>query len=153
MAIDLVARAVVLGLRALADEIEAGRIDAAAVLDHVGPPALAPAAPPAVPSPKHPRAKRRARRSRPAAPPTEEPAAAAPGPSEPSEPSEAARLVAQLEARHGGLSAAAARFGLSRTSLINWRAGKPISPGALERLRQAAETRPFARVAAAQDQE
>lgn len=143
---DLIARAVALGLRSLAAEFEDGRLDVARVLNHVaGPPALAPAAPPAAPPSKR---RRRRRRSRPAAAPQEpEPEAEEPEPEAAAEAasracvvaggSEARELVTRLEARCGSLRAVSERHGLALPSLRRWAEGLPASPGSLERLRSA----------------
>lgn len=134
---NLVQRALAIGLRALADEVDAGRLDATAVMGAVAP--VAPfTEPPAAPEPERPRPQRRARPPKRAQRAAPAPAAADIDEGEPAaESSEAGRLVAELVATHGDLARVAERFGFQPAVLGRWRRGN-CSPAGLERLRAAA---------------
>lgn len=162
MSTDLTRRALAIGLRTLADELDAGALDVEQLLAVVAPAPPLKAEPPAAVEPEQPRPQRRARppkpktkakprpkakpkRSRPRpAPPAEEP--------EPEEPAEepenlreeedgpeARKLVDLLFQACGSLTEVSQRFGLATPSLLGrWSSGAvPCSPANLERLRQA----------------
>ena len=160
MSTDLTRRALAIGLRTLADELDAGALDVEQLLAVVAPAPPLKAEPPAAEEPEQPRPQRRARPSKPKAkakprpkakpkrsrprpaPPAEEPEPEDPEteelPEEEDAP-EARKLVDLLFQACGSLTEVSQRFGLANASLLGrWASGAvPCSPANLERLRQA----------------
>ena len=143
---DLTRRALLIGLRTLADELEAGRLDPAEVLGAIAPatPSTLSAQPPVAARRSRPRrqAKAGARpASRPApTPPAQETAHLS---AEDyldklkGEATPAQELLGKLVAAYGSLAAVSEQFGFTPPVLGRWARGKPCSPASLERLRQA----------------
>ena len=131
---DMTRRVLLIGLRTLADELEAGRLDPDEVLGAIAPEPerTLPAEPPAAAQgrPQRP-AKVGAKRKKPRAtkPPTER--------------TEAQELIERLREAHGELRQIAERFGFSAAVLTRWANGAPCSPASLERLREATSAGAF----------